>query len=546
MQTQPPRRWPTTAIVVTVVLALFLTVVGIASVIGAITLGRLRAANEDLEEQIADSRSRISDLEDQLAAAEDSGDPLADAFGEGGLGDLLGGLLGEGKGEEGQGGELGDLGALEDLLGGLLGGLPGDAGGELGELGELDDLFGGMTGGLDMGALGECLTTSPEAFPISDESLSAQVDDIANAVEEVRGLTFPEEIDPVFVTSEEMGERVRDLAADSYPPELADLESRLWVALGMLEPGYDIFAEQLDLLDGAVAGYYDPETQELVVSSSSSDEPLNATDQVTLAHELIHALTDARLQFPDSIDDPTADPERARAIQALIEGDATLGMQQFSMGALDLMDQFGMMLDPRVAASQEDLSDFPFILSNGLQLPYLEGMSFACALFTEGGWEQVDAAYAAPPATTAEILFPERYLSGWSPGDPPAGGDPGEGWTILDSIGSQGSIGFGAIDLLNLFSAPGDDTGAALDNPRDRVQAWGGGQARIWSQGEQSAVLLSLVDSKSGDLRLCDSMVAWEMAAYGNDQPNVIITCDADNVLVGVAPDEATATALAG
>ncbi len=540
MQTQRPRRWPTTAIVVTVVLALFLTVIGIASVVAAISLGRLRAANEDLEEQIADSRARISDLEDQLAAAEDSGDPFADAFGEGGLGDLLGGLLGEGQG--GEGGELGDLGALEDLLGGLLGG----EGGDPGELGELDDLFGGMTGGLDMGALGECLTTSPGAFPISDESLGAQVDDIANAVEEVRGLSFPDEIDPVFVTSEEMGERVRDLAAEAYPPELADLETRLWVALGMLEPGYDIFAEQLDLLDGAVAGYYDPETQELVVSSSSAEEPLNATDQVTLAHELIHALTDARLQFPDSIEDPTADPERARAIQALIEGDATLGMQQFSMGALDLMDQFGMMLDPRVAASQEDLSDFPYILSNGLQLPYLEGMSFACALFTEGGWDQVDAAYSAPPATTAEILFPELYLSGWSPGDPAAGGDPGDGWTILDSIGSQGSIGFGAIDLLNLFSAPGDDTGAALDSPRDRVQAWGGGQARVWSKGEQSAVLLSFVDSNSGELRLCDSMLAWETAAYGTDQPNVIITCDGDNVLVGVAPDEATATALAG
>ncbi len=133
MQTQPPRRWPPTAIVVTVVLALFLTVTGIASVFVAISLGRLRAANEDLEEQIDDSRARISDLEDQLAAAEDSGDPLADAFGEGGLGDLLGGLLGGGQGEEGQGGELGDLGALEDLLGGLLGGLQGDPSGDPGD-----------------------------------------------------------------------------------------------------------------------------------------------------------------------------------------------------------------------------------------------------------------------------------------------------------------------------------------------------------------------------------------------------------------------------
>ena len=365
-------------------------------------------------------------------------------------------------------------------------------------------------------------------------------------LEQVRELVLPGEIDPIFVSSQEMGERVRDLAAEAYPLELAEYETKLWVALGMLEPGFDLVREQLDLLDGAVAGYYDPETGELVVATNSSDEPLGATDQVTLAHELIHALTDARLQFPESIEDPTTDPERARALQALIEGDATLGMQQFSMGAIDILDQFGMMLDPRLAASQEDLSEFPYILSNGIQLPYLEGMNFVCALFTDGGWDRVDAAYANPPETTVEILFPERYLEGWSPKEAVGGGNPGESWTPLDPTGGQGALGFGAIDLLNMFSAPGDNTAAALDDPRDRVAAWGGGQARVWSQGEKTAVLLSFVDSNTGGTRLCDSMVSWETAAFSGDQPNVIINCNGDNVLVAVAPDEATAAALVG
>ncbi|CAN5189240.1 hypothetical protein BH18ACT5_BH18ACT5_12460 [soil metagenome] len=526
MQTQTVRRWPTTAVVITIVLAVLLAVIGVAAVVGAVAVGRLRADNEDLGAQIEAAEDRIGELESQLAAAESSGS--GDLLGEGGLGDLLGGLLG--------GGEGGDLGALEDLLGGLLGG----------DSGNLDDLLGGMTGGVDMGALGQCLTGTPGAYTISDSSLAAQVDDIAAAVEQIRELSFPGEIDPTFVSSEEMGERVRDLAAESYPPELAEYETRLWVALGMLEPGFDLVREQLDLLDGAVAGYYDPETGELVVATNSSEEPLGATDQVTLAHELIHALTDARLRFPDSVDDPTTDPERARAIQALIEGDATLGMQQFSMGAIDILDQFGMMLDPRLAASQEDLSEFPYILSGGIQLPYLEGMNFTCALFSDGGWDRVDEAYANPPETTAEILFPERYLEGWSPREPAVGGNPGESWTPLDPTGSGAATGFGAIDLLNLFSAPGDNTTAALDNPRERVAAWGGGQARVWSQGEHTAVLLSFVDSNTGGTRLCDSMLAWETAAYGGDEPNVIINCGGDNLLVAVAPDEATAAALVG
>ena len=532
MQTQSAR-WPTAAIVIIVVLSILIAIVGIAGVIGAISVGRMREANADLEQRIVASEERIRDLEADLAAAQQaaesqSGDPLADAFGAGGLGDLLRGLLNGGSGD--------NLGGLEDLLNGLLGS----------EGGDLGDLLGGATGGLDMGALGQCLTTAPGSLVIGDQSLDSQVDDIAAAVEEIRGLTFPSEIDPIFVSSVEMGERVRDLAAEEYPPELADFETRLWVALGMLEPGYDLAGEQLDLLDSAVAGYYDPDTGDLVVAADSAGEPLGAVDEVTLAHELIHALTDARLQFPDSIEDPTADPERGRAIQALIEGDATLGMQQFSLGALDLMDQFGMMLDPRVAASQADLADFPYILSNGLQLPYLEGMSFACALYAEGGWERVDQAYANPPDTTAEILFPELYLEDWSPSQPVAGGDPGADWTLLDSIGSQGTIGFGAIDLLTIFSAPGDDTNAALDGARERVEAWGGGLARLWSQGEQSAVLISLVDSNAGEFRLCQSMLDWEGAAFPSGEAGVLVECDGDNVMVAIGPDEATASSLLG
>jgi len=524
MQTQASRRWPASAIVVAVVLSLLLAIAGTASVFGFVNAGRLREENRTLQERVTATESRIEDLEAALAAAEGQGTET-DSFG--GLGDLLGGLL--------SGGENGDLGALDDLLGGLLG-----------ETGNLDDLFGDLGGGLDMQSIGQCLTTPPGAFTIGEASLHEQVDDIAAAVEELRDLRFQGEIDPVFVTPEEMSERVRALATEDYPPAVAELETRLWVALRMLPEGFDLLDEQLDLLEGAVAGYYDPDSQELVVASLAGEEPLGAADQVTLAHELIHALTDSRLGFPDSLDDPAADPERARAIQALIEGDATLGMQQFSMGAIDLFDQFGMMLDPRFAASQQDLADFPYLLSNSLQLPYFEGMSFACALHADGGWDRVDEAYDDPPTTTVEILFPELYFAGWEPAEPLNGGDPGTDWTLLDDIGTGGAIGFGAVDLLYLFSAPGDDTHAALADARERTRAWGGGLAKVWSRGEETAVLLSLVDGNTGDHRLCDSLSAWELSAFGADEANVIIDCREDNVLVAIAPDQATATDVLG
>lgn len=512
-------RWPSVAIVITVVLALIVALLGAVLILRSGQVGELRDQVAELENDLDEAQNRISDLEAQLAAAP----PAA----EGGnlFDDLLGGLLG------GEGGSS----PFEDLLGGLLGGEGDGFGG----------LFGGLGGNTDLGA---CLTGAPAQYSISEESLESQMEDIEEAVTDIRDLDFPSDIQPTFVTNEEMGNRVRELTEEALVDEVIDFDTRLWVALAMLEPGMDLAEIQLDLLDSQVAGYYDPETGELVVATVTSNEPLSPTDQITYAHELIHALTDARLGFPEVIDDPRADPERARAVQALIEGDATLGMQQFSLGAIDLMDQFGMIFDPRLAQSREELTDVPFILSNSLQLPYLEGLGFVCSLYGEGGWEAVDAAYDKPPSTTLEILHPELYQSGFTASTPAPAGSPGTGWTELRSVG------FGAVDLLNLFSAPADDTGAALSDARERVRAWAGGTATVWSRGEETAVLLNLVESGDAETSLCDSMHSWLEAAQsvtGDDGASlngeaVVVDCVSESVRVAIAPDRETVTNIVG
>ena len=180
----------------------------------------LAATRSDLDQ----AEARIADLEEKLAAAESSagdiGSLLGDLLGGGGSGDLgiedLLGLLG---------GDPQGLSGLEDLLGGLLGGQSGDSGG-LGSL--LEGL--GQSGGL-----GSCLGT-PGSYQITDASLEAQVDDIARAVEDLRGLTFPSEIEPVFVSPDEMAERVRNLVEEGYPQAVEDFDTRLLVA-GDDDPG---------------------------------------------------------------------------------------------------------------------------------------------------------------------------------------------------------------------------------------------------------------------------------------------------------------------
>ena len=504
-----------------------------------------------LNEQLGVARSyldeaegRIADLEEELAAArasaQEGGSPLGDLLGGGGAGDLgiddlLGLLSGDAQG----------LGGLEDLLGALLGGESGNPGG-------LGDLLGGLD---QSGGLGSCLG-SPGSYQVADASLEAQVDDISQAVEDLRGLDFPSEIAPLFVTPVEMAERVRDLVEESYPAEVEVFDSRLLVGLGMIAPGYDLISALLDLLDTGVAGYYDPETGELVVATPDRDQPLAAIDQITLAHELIHALTDATLGIPETIDDPNADPEILRAEQALIEGDATLGMQLFSLGALGLDEQLAMLTDPRVLGAQQEAGEFPYVLSSGLQLPYLEGLNFNCALYGAGGWDAVNAAYDDPPTNTSQIMFPERYILDRVEAEAPGSvGNPGVGWEQLRQAG------FGAFDLVMLFSAPGDDPGVSLSDPRERARAWAGGQVEVWSRGQDTVVGISLVDNGEGSESLCSSMVSWELAAFPayDDQPlrgaeqlahsgagrTAVIVCDESEVRIGIGPDLDTSRSVA-
>ncbi|MGQ0848389.1 MAG: hypothetical protein ACT4OP_04615 [Actinomycetota bacterium] len=321
-------RWPTSALAVSLTVAVLLILSLVAGAIAFWRVGRVNAELDSLRTELAAAEDRIASLESELEASGTRGSPGW------GLEDLLGGLLGDG-----------DLSGIEDLLRGLLGGEDGSSSGGLGDL-----------GGLLGGDLASCLLGSGTRYEISNAGIDLQVAEVTKAIEEIRALEFPSPVVPTFVSSKEMADRIRRLITETYPAELVEFDTRLLTALRMLEPGYDLLAAQIDLLDTGVAGYYDQATGELVVATPSLDnspaDSLGAIDQLTLAHELIHALTDSRLDFPAIIDNPLADPDQARAVQALIEGDATLGMQRFSLAALDPADQIGMMFDPRVTGAK--------------------------------------------------------------------------------------------------------------------------------------------------------------------------------------------------
>jgi hypothetical protein len=355
---------------------------------------------------------------------------------------------------------------------------------------------------------------------------------VARDVERLRGLRLKKLPKPRYLTGRALDRRLESWVAE-YPAAEAQADTRILVALGALPAGSDLKELVRQALAGQVAGFYDPRTGELVVDAGE-DRSLGGLDRVVLAHALEHALVDQALGLPGSVrgaEPPAGREDAALAATALVEGDATLLMEVYALEHLSFADALRSIAP--ALASERELAGLPHVVQASMVFPYEEGLRFACALYERGGWPAVDRAYRKLPASSAEILFPERYGRGERPVDPPDPRAPGAGWRPLDRQA------LGAADLLTLFEAPGGEEDRALDDARERVRAWAGGEVHAWARGSRTAVGLALVDRRAGG-GLCASMKAWRAAA----QMEAVVRCSGRQVRVGVAPDARTAARL--
>ena len=101
----------------------------------------------------------------------------------------------------------------------------------------------------------------------------------------------------------------------------------------------------------------------------------------------------------------------------------------------------------------------------------------------------------------------------------------------------------------------------AADPVGEAVRAWGGGVFGLWTNGNRSAVGISLVERKGED-GLCESVSQWYEASFDDDRSapqrgreqlaldgpaqDAVLWCDGDGVRLGIGPSLAIARALVG
>ena len=385
-------------------------------------------------------------------------------------------------------------------------------------------------------------TTLPEGTEELPEGLREEISRLIPNAEEIRGLEFLTPPQITVLTPEELKTRVVDQVVEDYVDHEAD--EALYKLLGLVPADFQLLETVLSLYGDAVAGYYDGDTGELVVTAT--EDLFSPLEEATIVHELTHAVTDQVLDFNDRYNQ-LFDEERydeAAAFQALIEGDASLA-ELLYIQQLDEASQQEFLED----AFDVDMTVFdqvPPFMQDSLTFPYESGFSFVEHLFSEGGFASVDAAYAAPPVSSEQIIWPDDY-----PSDAPVEVElPVQELTgyEIEEVSTWGEIGF----RLMFDQVLGGADAAA--------EGWGGDSYRVYYNGDDVALVLAFRGDAAGDaaelaaalneyvsvgMNLTEPIIEGSSTTYTGDRYAFVATSD-DQVVFIAASDPALGPTVRG
>ena len=326
------------------------------------------------------------------------------------------------------------------------------------------------------------------------------------AAEDVRGLTFVEEPEIAIVSSGELADRIRRQLEEDLDPDETLVNQHLFELLGMLDGSVDLLQAINDFYSAAIAGYYDNDTGEMVISGDDALTPLVKT---TVVHELIHALTDQHFGFAAKLDALVEEKrhQEAAAILALAEGDATY-FHIVYMQSLPTSEQVEAVRES-LAFDTSVIDSLPPWLAEDVTWPHTAGFAFVDRLVTDLGVSGLNQAYTLLPTTSEHIIHPGSYFTR-QPSRPAVLPDVAlDGYEVFEE-GEWGEWN------LELYLLDGVDPGEAIV----AATGWGGDEYRIyWNGSDLAFVYLFVGDTPRDAEELATSLArsVTERLAVGSE-----------------------------
>jgi len=300
---------------------------------------------------------------------------------------------------------------------------------------------------------------------------------------ETRGLQWRAEPGMIELTGWEYGTRAREMTGALGGDELRSL-SRLAVAGGLLPGGTDLAMLAAGFTASASSAIYSPLDRRVLLLKEGGKQKRPA-DESLLAHELTHALQDQHFELLRLLDTRPYSFDRAEAVFAVVEGDAMNVQRRIEHGEAwsrltpEAVAQFE---GKRFGAAGGELGAlFPPLLTETFHFRYRDGSRFVETVRRRSGVRGVDELFRRPPASSEQVLHPEKYFAGEGPrevrADEARFASAGWGTSAATPLGEIGARGL----LLKAVGRREAERAAA---------GWGGDRAYLFERADASALFV--------------------------------------------------------
>jgi hypothetical protein len=292
------------------------------------------------------------------------------------------------------------------------------------------------------------------------------------------------------MTREELREYIVWSTEMGYPGDELYRRGRCLAMIGLVPEDYDLESGMVDLVGEQAAGLYDPYGK--AFNGILGLSPRLRTPQyqnLIASHELTHALQDCMIDILAHAKVALADIDYEYGLRSVLEGIATVVMLAYSQNLAvdDTPDARSFMRasfehssrDPGMNATART----PEYLRELLISPYAEGGAFVQAWHRANPDLKLADLMRNIPATSEQVLHPEKYMEPDLPAVIDLGaveGELPEGWE------SFYSNTLGEFDLLTLFSL---HSGTAAE-AAGMAAGWDGLRFRAFQNPDEYLVLV--------------------------------------------------------
>ncbi|AUX10778.1 hypothetical protein AArcSl_3172 [Halalkaliarchaeum desulfuricum] len=235
-----------------------------------------------------------------------------------------------------------------------------------------------------------------QADGLTDEELEAYVYRKMARVEQIRDQKFRADVPVDVMTREEFREMREDRESDE---EFNRWNDQVWKGLFIVGEDESSEEEIDTVFSGAVAGFYSPAEDRVVIVTDDGDNPV--IDNSTLLHELGHAMQD---QY-HNLSDPTyrgATQDADLAIDGIVEGEVVYMEHVYEERCES--GEWECVETPPTDRTDDDGPDPNLGIFLTVFQPYSDGPGYAADIVEEDGWEGITERMEEPPKSTTQVI----------------------------------------------------------------------------------------------------------------------------------------------